>query len=172
MTKKQFKTPKRSSHSRMFAEDSWTQGFATDISNSEYRRPFQVAEIVRKHLCDILIKTSFRDPILENSNLITVSEVRMTADLKSARVMVYPLNLSINAKNLSAYQTENNPSPDSNYGKIHEIIDALNRASGFIRNILAKNMTQKFTPALIFYCDSRFDEASHVEKILRDSDNV
>ena len=112
-------------------------------------RPARVAEIIRHHLADFLLRTNFHHQDLADSHLITVSEVSLSPDLKNARILVYPL-----------HHRQQSPAD------FDKKIAALNKVSGFLRSMLAKKMTQKTTPALTFVIDKRFDSATNIDKIL------
>ena len=65
------------------------------INNQSSQRPYsqrqlRVGELVKQNLGELLIRNEAKIPSI-NSKLITVTEVRMTPDLKSARVYVIPL---------------------------------------------------------------------------------
>ena len=65
------------------------------MSNQSTQRPFsqrqlRVGELVKQNLGELLIRNEAKIPLI-NSKLITVTEVRMTPDLKTARVFVIPL---------------------------------------------------------------------------------
>jgi ribosome-binding factor A len=118
-------------------------------------RPVRVAEIIRHLLSDILLKTHFRDPELAHSEKITISEVQMTPDLKTARVLIYPLSSLL--------------SKEQHLKEVQTITKALNRASGFLRSALAKHITQKHVPALLFFADERFDHASRIHLLIKNN---
>ena len=84
------------------------------------------------------------DPVLEG-HLITVPEVRMTADLRLATIYVMPLG-----------------GRDAD-----EVIEALNRNKKFLRGEIAHRVNLKFAPEIRFRIDERFDEAERIEKLLR-----
>ena len=65
------------------------------MSNQSTQQPFsqrqlRVGELVKQNLGELLIRNEAKIPLI-NSKLITVTEVRMTPDLKTARVYVIPL---------------------------------------------------------------------------------
>jgi len=78
-------------------------------------------------------------------HMITVPEVRMTADLRLATIYVMPLG--------GRDQTE--------------VLDALDRNKKFVRGELARRVNLKFAPEIRFRIDERFDEAERIEKLLR-----
>ena len=84
------------------------------------------------------------DPVLEG-HLITVPEVRMTADLRLANIYVMPLG-----------------GRDAD-----QVIEALNRNKRFLRGEIAHRVNLKFAPEIRFRIDERFEEAERIEKLLR-----
>ena len=76
---------------------------------------------------------------------ITVTEVRMSPDLKTAKIFVMPLG----GKN-----TE-------------EIIEKLKKSSFLIRKVLSKKIVMKFLPKLFFVKDDSFDYAEKIENLIR-----
>ena len=109
------------------------------------QRQLRVGEEIRHVLAGILPRGDLRDPALSGV-AITVSEVRPSPDLKNATAYVMPL------------AGENQA----------EIIAALNRAAGHLRGRLGQSVHLKFTPALKFVADETFDEAAHINALLRD----
>jgi ribosome-binding factor A len=84
------------------------------------------------------------DPVIEG-HLITIPEVRMTADLRLATVYVMPL-----------------AGRDSD-----EVIAAFERNKKFLRGEVAHQINLKFAPDLRFRTDDRFEEAERIDKLLR-----
>ena len=91
----------------------------------------------------ILARGELRDPALADLNL-TVTEVRLSPDLKNATVFVVPLG----------------------GGNLDAVVDALNHAGGFFRRRLAQEMTLRHAPRVTFAADRSFDEARRVDEIL------
>jgi ribosome-binding factor A len=99
---------------------------------------------VRHALADVLSRGEVHDPVLEG-HLITVPEVRMTADLRLATIYVMPLG-----------------------GRdVEEVIKALERNKRFLRGEIARRVNLKFAPEIRFQVDERFEEAERIEKLLR-----
>ena len=92
---------------------------------------------------DILHHENFVDPVLAGA-IITVSEVRMSPDLRHALCFVEPLG--------------GLESP--------AVIEALNRASRFLRGRLGHIIEMKFTPDLKFLHDNSFDNAAYIGRLL------
>jgi ribosome-binding factor A len=77
--------------------------------------------------------------------MITVPEVRVTADLRLATIYVMPLG-----------------------GRdVTEVLGALERNSRYVRGEIARRVNLKFAPEIRFRIDERFDEAERIEKLLR-----
>ena len=121
-----------------------------DTSSRSARRPaprsaqLRVGELIRHAMADMLTRGDVHDPVLEG-HLITVPEVRMTADLRLATIYVMPLG-----------------------GKdIEEVLEALERNKKFLRGEIAHRVNLKFAPDIRFRVDERFDEAERIEKLLR-----
>lgn len=109
------------------------------------QRQLRAGELVRHALVDILRTESFTDPHLTGVP-ITLSEVRVSPDLKHALCFVEPLG----GKEATA------------------VIEALNRASRFLRLRLGAAIEMKFTPDLKFVHDDSFDAADHIGRLLDD----
>jgi ribosome-binding factor A len=109
------------------------------------QRQLRAGELVRHALVDILRHESFADPALADVP-VTISEVRVSPDLKHALCFVEPLG----GKEAPA------------------VIEALNRASRFLRLRLGGAIDMKFTPALKFVHDESFDTADHISRLLDD----
>ncbi len=112
-------------------------------SKGPSQRQLRAGELIRHALVEILQREGFRDPALAGVS-VTVSEVRVSPDLKNASVFASPL------------------------GGEHqgEVIDALNHAAPHIRGLLGKKIDLKFTPALKFLSDDTFAEAQRIDAIL------
>jgi ribosome-binding factor A len=108
------------------------------------QRQLRVGELIRHAVAEMLSRGEVHDPVIE-THLITVPEVRMTADLKLATIYVMPLG-----------------------GKdVNEVIEALNNNKRFLRGEIAHRVNLKFAPDIRFRADERFDEAERIEKLLR-----
>ena len=119
------------------------------MSNQSTQRPFsqrqlRVGELVKQNLGELFIRNEAKIPSF-NSKLITVTEVRMTPDLKTARVYVIPLG-GVDTKETVRILTEN---------------------SHLVRRALSKRLDIKFLPKLTFVEDNSFEYAEKIEKIIR-----
>ena len=107
------------------------------------QRQLRVGELIKQSLGQIFLRDEAKVPILETKN-ITVTEVRMSADLKNARAYVIPLG----GKN-----TE-------------KAVDILTEFSPSIRKALSKKVNMKFLPKVSFVSDKSFDYAEKIEKLI------
>lgn len=112
------------------------------------QRQLRAGELVRHALTDILSREAFRDPDLERV-MITVGEVRCSPDLKHANVFVSPLG------------------DDSDDGRM-KLAAALNRAAGFLRGRLGREVDLRYTPELHFIADKSYDDATAIDRLLMD----
>lgn len=117
-------------------------------SNAPSQRQLRAGEVIRHALSDILAREDFRDPELAGV-IMTVGEVRCSPDLKHANIFVSPLG------------------DESDEGR-KTLADALNRAAGFLRGRLGREIELKFTPQLHFIADKSYDEASAIDRLLAD----
>jgi ribosome-binding factor A len=108
------------------------------------QRQLRVGELIRHELADLLARGEVHDPVIEG-HMITVPEVRVSADLRLATIYVMPLG-GRDAK---------------------DVIDALERNSRYVRGEIARRVNLKFAPEIRFRIDERFDEAERIEKLLR-----
>ena len=117
------------------------------MSNQSTQRPFtqrqlRVGELVKQNIGELFIRNEAKIPSI-NSKLITVTEVRMTPDLKTARVYVIPLG-----------------------GEgTKETVRILTEYSHLVRRALSKRLDIKFLPKLTFVEDNSFEYAEKIEKI-------
>ena len=113
--------------------------------NNQYsQRQLRVGEMVKQSLSNIFMKGEAKVPTLE-TNRITVTEVRMSPDLKNAKAYVIPLG----GKN-----TE-------------KAVNILTEFSHLIRKALSKKIEMKFLPKVSFIGDKSFDYAEKIEKLIQ-----
>jgi ribosome-binding factor A len=110
---------------------------------AQSQRQLRAGELVRRAVSDILREGHLRDPALSGVP-VTVSEARVSPDLKYATVFVSGMNVA----------------------EPGQVAEALNRASGFIQKELGRYIDMKHTPKLRFEADDRFDQALHVDAVL------
>ena len=123
------------------------------MGNQSTHRPYgqrqlRVGELVKQNLGELLIRNEAKIPLI-NSKLITVTEVRMTPDLKTARVYVIPLG-----------------GEDTK-----ETVRILTEYSHLVRRALSKRLDIKFLPKLTFVEDNSFEYAEKIEKIIMKNKN-
>ena len=108
------------------------------------QRQLRVGEMIKQSLSMIFIRNEAKVPNLE-TNIITVTEVKMSQDLKIAKVYVMPLG----GKNED------------------EIILQLREYSFLIRKILSQKVFTKFLPKLLFKKDESFEYAEKIENLIK-----
>ena len=108
------------------------------------QRQLRVGEMIKQALGMIFLRGEAKLPNLETRE-ITVTEVRMSQDLKTAKAFVLPLG----GKNAQ------------------EVIDKLKEFSFVIRKVLSKKITIKFLPKLLFVKDESFDYAEKIENLIK-----
>lgn len=107
------------------------------------QRQLRVGEELRHILARVVNGGLARDPDLVGVN-VTVSEVRISPDLKNATAFILPLG-----------------------GQDAEVVAAaLNRAAPFFRHSLAREIDLRYTPRLSFQIDRSFDEAERIGRLL------
>ncbi len=111
------------------------------------QRQRRVGEEVRHALAWTIERGDLRDPALAGVS-ITVTEVRVSPDLKNATAFVTPLG----------------------GGDAAPVLDALRRAAPFLRHEIAAQIQIKYVPRLSFEADTSFDEASHIDALLHRPD--
>lgn len=120
------------------------------------QRQLRVGEELRHALAQILQRGELRDPALAGVS-VTVSEVRVSPDLKNADCFVTPLGASAQDK-------------AAGEAREREVREALQRAAAFLRGQVAREVKLKFTPALRFKTDKSFDEAARIDALLNRPD--
>ena len=114
-------------------------------TSSPSQRMLRVAEQVRHALSETLQRGEIIDPLIENT-VVSVSEVRMSPDLKVATAFVSPLG----AKDTAA------------------VIDALNKHAKFVRGRVSGALRQmKFMPEFRFKLDTSFDNFARINDLLK-----
>ena len=114
------------------------------VGKTVSQRQLRVGEMIKQSLSMIFLREETKINELDTKS-ITVTEVRMTPDLKSAKIFVIPLG-----------------------GKDTEkVIDKLKEFSFVIRKVLSKKIMVKFMPKLFFVNDNSFDYAEKIENLIR-----
>ena len=115
-------------------------------SNKSSQRQLRVGEMIKQSLGQIFVRGEAKVPTLETNN-ITVTEVRMSPDLKNAKAYVIPLG-----------------------GKdADKAVDLLTNFSPLIRKALSKKIYMKYLPKILFINDKSFDYAEKIEKLIKES---
>ena len=110
------------------------------------QRQLRVGELIKQSLGQIFLRDEAKVPNIDTKN-ITVTEVRMSPDLKNARAYVIPLG-----------------------GKDAEkTVDILTEFSHLIRKALSKKIDMKFLPKVSFVSDKSFDYAEKIEKLIQEN---
>ena len=109
------------------------------------QRQLRAGELVRHALVEVLHEGGLNDPALAGVS-VTMTEVRMSPDLKHALCFVEPLG-GANAAEVTA---------------------ALNRSARYLRGQLGRRIELRFTPELVFAHDESFHEAERIERLLSD----
>lgn len=114
------------------------------MAQKGFRRADRVSERIRSELMDLLLRGSVREPAAKD---VVVSAVRVTDDLSIARIYVRVLE---------------EIDPD----RQDAVVEALGRATGFLRRELGHRLQLRHVPSLEFYWDDVVDSALRIESIL------
>jgi ribosome-binding factor A len=107
------------------------------------QRMLRIGELVRHIVAELLIRGEIHDDVLA-SHVVSISEVRISSDLKLATAYVMPLG-----------------------GKDTEkVIAALERHKKFIRAEVAQTLDLKYAPDIRFREDETFEEVSRIDRLL------
>ncbi|MBY5769454.1 30S ribosome-binding factor RbfA [Rhizobium laguerreae] len=114
-------------------------------SSAPSQRMLRIGEQVRAAITQVLQRGEVRDDVIE-ATVISISEVRMSPDLKIATAYVTPLGVSDHSI----------------------VIEALNRHARFIRGRLGPHLRQmKYMPEVRFRDDTSFDNYKKIDELLR-----
>ena len=108
------------------------------------QRQLRVGELIKQNLGQIFLRDEAKVPSIDTKN-ITVTEVRMSPDLKNAKAYVIPLG---------GKDTEN-------------VVSKLTEFSHQIRKVLSKKIDMKFLPKVSFVGDKSFDYAEKIEQLIQ-----
>lgn len=122
-------------------------------SSGPSQRQLRAGELIRHALVEVLREEEIHDEALRGVS-VTVTEVRMSPDLKHATCFVEPLGAGIDS------------APTA--GHVEEIVRALNTHARYLRGLLGRRIDMKFTPDLRFRHDESFDEASRMARLFDD----
>ena len=113
-------------------------------STQEYsQRQLRVGELIKQKLGEVFIRNEAKILAL-NTSVITVTEVKITPDLKSARVYVIPLGCV----------------------EMEKTVSILTEYAHLVRKALSKKLDTKFLPRLAFVEDNSFDYAEKIERLI------
>nr|WP_166181039.1 30S ribosome-binding factor RbfA [Altererythrobacter segetis] len=118
---------------------------ATSTPEQQSVRVLKVGERVRHILSELLARGEVHDDTL-TAHAVSVTEVRMTPDLRNAAAYVKPL-LGLDED---------------------VVLKALRTNTAFFQREVAKRLGLKFAPKLQFKPDESFEEAERIEKLLSD----
>ena len=116
----------------------------TSLGKPITQRQLRVGEMIKQTLGMLFLREEAKLPNLSTKE-ITVTEVRMSTDLKTAKIFVMPLG----GKNAE------------------EIVKKLKEFSFVIRKVLSKKIVMKFLPKLYFVKDNSFDYAEKIENLIK-----
>ena len=122
------------------------------------QRQLRVGELIKQALSMIFIREEAKIPNLDTKS-ITVTEVRMSPDLKNARAYVIPLGGKDSDKAVSILTEFSH--------RIRKVLDKLKEFSFVIRKVLSKKIMVKFMPKVFFVNDNSFDYAEKIENLIR-----
>ncbi|MEX6632648.1 30S ribosome-binding factor RbfA [Hyphococcus lacteus] len=107
------------------------------------QRQLRAGELLRHALVEVLQREDLREPELSGVS-VTVSEIRISPDLKQASAFVAPLG----------------------GGNEREMVKALNKVAPYLRSLVGQKITMKYTPAIKFMSDETFAEAKKIDELL------
>ena len=113
------------------------------------QRQLRVGELVKQSLGQIFLRDEAKVPNFETKN-ITVTEVRMSPDLKNARAYI----LTLGGKNLD------------------QSVSVLTEFSYLVRKALSKKLDIKFLPRVSFVGDRSFDYAEKIERLIKKNKTI
>lgn len=109
------------------------------------QRQLRVGEELRHALAQLLRPGELRDPALREAS-VTVTEVRMSRDLRNATAFVMPLAGA----------------------KADEVMAGLERSTGFLKARVGRSLGLRFTPNIVFAIDHAFEHAERIATLLAD----
>lgn len=115
-------------------------------SKEPSQRQLRVGEQLRHIIAETMQRGHFHDEALMDAGKITVTEVRVSPDLKNAKAYVMTLG----------------------GGDMEAVLPALNAEAHVFQKEINRQSSLKFTPKIRFVGDETFDEADRIETLLRD----
>ncbi len=116
---------------------------APDARVGPSQRQLRVGELIRHALSEALARGDIYDDVIAG-HVITISEVRMSPDLRTATVFVMPLGGQ----------------------DVKPVLDALEQNRRYIRGLVAKAVNLKFAPDVRFREDKSFDSGHRIDRLL------
>lgn len=110
-------------------------------------RPIRVAEKIKARLGTLLMEGLVKDPRVQTSGLVSITDVRMTPDLKRAYVYV------------SVFGGESDPD---------DIVAGLQAGSAALKSALSTQLELRYTPHLEFRRDDSIAYGAHIEGVLKE----
>jgi len=114
------------------------------MTQARSQRQLRVGEEIRHLLAQALERGELHDSVLDVVP-VTVSEVRVSPDMRHATAFVMSLGGL----------------------RLNEVLESLGRYAGYLNKLIARKIKMKYTPRLKFLPDESFDEASHIDEVLR-----
>lgn len=118
------------------------QSKKTDRGPSQ--RQLRAGEVIRKALAEVFLTLDIQDPELAGV-ILTVTEVSVSPDLRSAKAYIMPLNI------------------DDGAGTV----DVLRRHRKFLRGEVARRVRLKYMPQIDFSLDLSYEHSSRIDELLR-----
>lgn len=111
------------------------------VARSDTRRQIRVAEAIREELAGLLIRDT-NDP---NLSWVTITGVQVSPDLRQAKVFYAATGA----------------------GELSNVDKSLKKAASFLRRELGRKLTLRFTPNLVFFSDTSFEQGATVDNMIR-----
>ncbi len=112
-------------------------------------RPIQVGEQLRQCLSQMLLEGSIKDHRLQAAAMLTVTEVRMTPDLRLARVLI------------SVF-------PDDDEAVVRTVFEGFESAANEIKREIGVRLRLRYTPELRFLVDDSMTYGAHIDSVLKE----
>jgi len=135
------------------------------LGKAPSQRQLRVAEEIKHTLSAVFIRGDFTNPDLISwfeSNSLTLTQVHMSPDLKSAKVYVVTLGdlEDISSKDIH----KKDKSKTSSITK--DLVKLLNTNLNELRFLMGKNLGLKSIPSLRFYADDTFNQVQRIENLI------
>lgn len=130
-----------------------------------YDRPTRVGDLIKQEIATMLLYGDIKDPRV---GLVTITDIKMTRDLKNARVFFTITGSSLQ----EGAKVEGSKAKSIDTSKeARGVRRGLQNASGFIRRELGKKLSLKYIPTITFEYDASLDYASRINEVLTDINN-